>query len=100
MDWNNNVTEVPEGQPEEQALQLNVKDFCKPDQKQKAKPHRKEAAGFSPSVIPMNARNWIDFEPRESLSLSERSFEESNPSSSSFSTRTTRRRTEQFISGE
>ena len=30
MDPNNNDTEVPEDQPEEQALQLNVKDFCIP----------------------------------------------------------------------
>ena len=30
MDSNNNDTEVPEDQPEEQALQLNVKDFCIP----------------------------------------------------------------------
>ena len=28
MDSNNNDTEVPEDQPEEQALQLNVKDFA------------------------------------------------------------------------
>ena len=30
MDSNNNDTEVPEDQPEEQALQLNVKGFCIP----------------------------------------------------------------------
>ena len=34
MDSNNNDTEVPEDQPEEQALQLNVKDLHA-DQRQK-----------------------------------------------------------------
>ena len=29
-DSNNNDTEVPEDQPEEQALQLKIKDFCMP----------------------------------------------------------------------
>ena len=91
MDSNNNDTEVPEDQPEEQALQLNVKDFaCR--SKAKAKPQRREPAGYSPSIIPMKVRNWIDIEPgNHSLSLCVRSFEESNPSSSSFSTSTTRR---------
>ena len=37
MDSNNNDTEVPEDQLEEQALQLNVKDFACPS-KAKAKP--------------------------------------------------------------
>ena len=47
MGSNNNDTEVPEDQPEEQALQLNVKDFaCR--LKAKAKPQRREPAGFSP----------------------------------------------------
>ena len=59
---NINDTEVPEDQPEEQALQLNVKDFaCR--SKAKAKPQRREPAGYSPSIIPMNERNWIDIEP-------------------------------------
>ena len=44
MDSNNNDTEVPEYQPEEQALQLDVKDFaCR--SKAKAKPQRREPAG-------------------------------------------------------
>ena len=30
LDSNNNDTEIPEDQPEEQALQLNVKGFCMP----------------------------------------------------------------------
>ena len=88
---NNNDTEVPEDLPEEPALQLKVKDFaCR--SKAKAKPQRREPVDYSPSIIPMNARNWIDIEPgNHSLSLCVRSFEESNPSSSSFSTSTTRR---------
>ena len=40
MDSNNNDTEVPEDQPEEQALQLKVKDFACPS-KAKAKPTKK-----------------------------------------------------------
>ena len=62
MDSNNNDTEVPEDQLEEQSLQLNVKDFaCR--SKAKAKPQRRELASYSPSIIPMNERNWIDIEP-------------------------------------
>ena len=41
MDSNNNDTEVPEDQPEEQALQLNVKDFAYRS-KAKAKQNHKE----------------------------------------------------------
>ena len=45
MDLNNNDTEVLEDQLEEQALQLNVKDFsCR--SKAKAKPERREPAGY------------------------------------------------------
>ena len=55
MDSNNSETEIPEDQPEEQALQLNVKDFaCR--SKAKAKPQRREPAGYSPSIIPMNMK--------------------------------------------
>ena len=62
IDSNNNDTEIPEDLPEEQALQLNVKDFaCR--SKAKAKPQRREPVDYSPSIIPMNARNWIDIEP-------------------------------------
>ena len=89
MDSNKNDTEVLEDQSEEQALQLNVKDFaCR--SKAKATPQRREPAGYSPSIIPMNERNLIDIEPGNH-SLCVRSFEESNPSFSSFSTSTTRR---------
>ena len=62
MDSNNNDTEVPEDQPEEQALQLGVKGFAYRS-KAKAKPQRREPANRSSSIIPMNARNWIDIEP-------------------------------------
>ena len=64
MDSNNKNTEILEDQPDEQALQLNVKDFAyRP--KAEAKPQRMEPANYSPSIIPMNARNWIDIEPGE-----------------------------------
>ena len=56
----NNDTEVPEDQPEEQALQLDVKGFAYRS-KAKAKPQRREPVD-SPSIIPMNARKWIDIE--------------------------------------
>ena len=59
---NNNDTEIPEDQPEEQALQLNVKDFAY-QSKAKAKPQRREPANYLSSIILMNARNWIDIEP-------------------------------------
>ena len=89
MDSNNNDTEIPEDQPEEQALQLDVKDFaCR--SKAKAKPQRREPACYSPRIIPMNERKWIDIKPGNFFSLCVRGFEESNPSSSTFSTSTTR----------
>ena len=71
MDSNNNETEIPEDQPEEQALKLDVKDFaCR--SKAKAKLQRRELAGYSPRIIPMNTRNWIDIEPgKHSLSAYE-----------------------------
>ena len=82
MGSNNNDTDVPEDQPEEQAFQLNVKDLaCR--SKAKAKPQRREPGGYSPSIIPMDRRNWNQG--------CVRGFEESNPSSSTFSTSTTRR---------
>ena len=92
IDSDNNDTKIPEDLPEELALQLKVKDFaCR--SKAKAKPQRREPADYSPSIIPMNEWKWIDIEPGNySLSLSAvRGFEESNPSSSTFSESTTRR---------
>ena len=65
IDSNNNDTEIPEDLPEEQALQKKVKDFaCR--SKAKAKPQRREPVDYSPSIIPMNERKWIDIEPRNS----------------------------------
>ena len=64
MDSNNNDTEIPEDQPEEQALQLDVKDFAYRS-KAKAKPQKRETVEL-PSTIPMNERKWIDIEPGES----------------------------------
>ena len=62
MDSNNTDTEVPEDLPEEQGLQLKVQDFaCR--SKAKAKPQRREPVDYSPSIIPMNERNWVDIEP-------------------------------------
>ena len=71
MDSNNNDTEVPEDQLEEQALQLDAKDFaCR--SKGKAKPQRKEPAQSSSRIIPMDRRHWIDIEPgKHSLSAYE-----------------------------
>ena len=70
MDSNNNDTQVPEDQLEEQALQPKVKDFTYRS-KAKAKPQRRETADYSPRIIPMYKRNWIDIEPGNySLSLS------------------------------
>ena len=71
MDSNNNDTEVHEDQPEEQALQLDVKGFTYRS-KAKAKPQRREPAGYSPRIIPMNTRNWIDIDTgKHSLSAYE-----------------------------
>ena len=70
MDSNNNDTEIPEDQPEEQALQLDVKGFAYRS-KAKTKPQRRDPANYSSSIIPMNERNWLDIEPgNHSLSLS------------------------------
>ena len=47
---------------EEQALQLDVKGFAYRS-KAKAKTQRSEPANYSPRIIPMKVRNWIDIEP-------------------------------------
>ena len=55
IDSNNNDTDIPEDLPEEQALQLKVKDFaCR--SKAKAKPQRREPVDYSPSTIPMERK--------------------------------------------
>ena len=62
VDSNNNDTEVPEDLHEEQALQLKVKDFaCR--SKAKTKPQRRKPVDYSPGIIPMRERKWIDIEP-------------------------------------
>ena len=61
IDSNYNNTEVPADLPEEQALQLNVKNFAYRS-KAKAKPQQREPV-YLPSIIPMNERKWIDIEP-------------------------------------
>ena len=62
MILNNNETEIPEVQLEEYALKLSAKDFaCR--SKAKAKPQRREPAGSSPRIVPIERRNWIDIEP-------------------------------------
>ena len=62
MNVNSNETEIPEDQLEEYALKLSAKNFaCR--SKAKAKPQRREPAGSSPRIIPINERNWIDIEP-------------------------------------
>ena len=62
MNLNNNETEIPEDQLGEYALKLNAKDFaCRT--KAKAKPQRRELAGSSPRIVPIERRNWIDIEP-------------------------------------
>ena len=69
MILNNNETEIPEVQLEEYALKLDAKDFgCQ--SKAKAKPQRREPAGSSPRIVPIERRNWIDIEQgKHSLSL-------------------------------
>ena len=71
MILNNNETEIPEVQLEEYALKLDAKDFgCQ--SKAKAKPQRREPAGSSPRIVPIERRNWIDIEPgKHSLTASE-----------------------------
>ena len=69
MNLNNNETEIPEDQLEEYAVKLSAKDFaCR--SKTKAKPQRREPAGSSSRIVPIERRNWIDMEPMKySLSV-------------------------------
>ena len=60
---NNNDTESLEDLPEEQASQLKV--FAARS-KANAKPQKREPVDYSPSIIPMNERKWIDIEPGNS----------------------------------
>ena len=53
---------------EEYALKLDAIDFASRS-KAKAKPQRREPAGPSSRIVPMERRNWIDIEPgKHSLS--------------------------------
>ena len=62
-DSNNNDTESPKDLPEEQTSQLKV--FADRS-KAKTKPQKREPVDYSPSIIPMSERKWIDIEPRKS----------------------------------
>ena len=62
MNLNNNETEIPEDQLEDYALKLDAKD-CVGRSKANAKPQRREPAGSSPRIVPIERRNWIDIEP-------------------------------------
>ena len=62
MNLNNNETEIPEDQLEEYALQLDAKFFVGRS-KTKAKSQRREPAGYSPRIVSIERRNWIDIEP-------------------------------------
>ena len=68
--WKNNDTEIPEDQLEDQALQLDAKDF-ESQATAKAKPQRREPTGSSSKIIPKERRNWIDIEPEKYSVLSE-----------------------------
>ena len=71
IDSNYNNTEIPADLLEEQASQSIVKVFAARS-KAKAKPKRREPAGSSPRIVPMERRNWIDIEPgKHSLSAYE-----------------------------
>ena len=62
MNLNINEQEIPEVQFEEYALKLIAKDFASRS-KAKAKPQRREPAGSSPRIVPIERKNWIDVEP-------------------------------------
>ena len=66
--WTTTTQKILEEQLEEYALQLDANDFACLS-KAKAKPQRREPAGSSPRIVPMERRNWIDIEPgKHSLS--------------------------------
>ena len=65
IDSNHNNTEIPADPHEEQASQLKVKVIAARS-KAKAKPQRREPVDYSPSIIPMKERKWIDIEPGNS----------------------------------
>ena len=88
--------EIPEDQPEEQAFKLSATDIaCR--SKAKAKPQRREPAGSSPRIGPIERRNWIDFEPGK-YSLSE--FKQSKKVIHLIHNKCIVKKMERFISGE
>ena len=68
MDLNNNDREIPEEQLRRICVTTGCERFaCR--SKAKAKPQRREHAGSSPRIVPIERRNWIDIEPgKHSLS--------------------------------
>ena len=84
IDSNNNDTEIPEDLPEEQALQKKVKDFAARS-KAKAKPQKERTCWL---FTEHHSDEWkkVDwYWTKKFFSLCVRDFEESNPSSSTFS---------------
>ena len=79
MESNNNDTEFPEYQPEELALQLNVKDFACRSQA-KAKPQSRELAGYSVKSIPPNTENsmWYGYDENDNIDMSNETKRETN----------------------
>ena len=65
IDSNQNNTEIPADPHEDQAPQTSIKVIAARS-KAKAKPQRREPVDYSPSIIPMNERKWIDIEPGNS----------------------------------
>ena len=63
----NNESEILEDQLEEYALKLSAKDFASRS-KAKAKPQRREPAGFSPRIVPIERRNWLEIDAGKYLS--------------------------------
>ena len=98
MNLNNNETEIPEDQLEEYASKLSAKDFaCR--SKANAKPQRREPAGSSPIIVPIESRNWIDIEPGK-CSFSEHEVPKKVTFLFVIHNKCIEKKTERFISGE
>ena len=97
IDSNNTITESPEDLPEEQASQLKVKDL-QLDQRESKTTKRGTCRLFTKH----HSDEWkkVDgYWTRKFFFLCERGIGQRNPSSSTLSNSTTRRRFEQFNSG-